>query len=385
MYRHWLVFWASFASVLTSFGVVPLQAGIFSTRSMVRNFPQDYAVSDGYIHSSIQEQALTLSYAQSAFGILKLNETLPAFTTRNYTLKPFTASGRAPVPEDSWTVNTVLYSMNLRCEKAEIAGKINGTVIEQKTVLYAVPGDNDPPQYEEKIENVTHTITSDAGFNSSTGCYISRATFNNNTSGEQVMVNSKPVSQRYRKFSASYEGYFSPSLVTGSASGNLRDRSFCGVLGNQTFFATFTQNKKDKLDPASGITALFCKPFYYEQDVEATVDAMTGEPRNVSSIGTKRLISADLFNSTVFEDTLASGERQIQTREEALPMITIPRHLEDLYDTELSPSVFAAPPILTTVMSQSKDYFQELQDPEKLGEAYELVYQVFLARAMTDI
>jgi hypothetical protein len=362
-----------------------LQAGIFSTKSIIRNFPQDYAVSDDYIHSSMQEKALTLSYAQSAYGILKLNETLPAFTARNYTLKPFTASGRAPFAEESWTVNSVLYSMDLRCEKAEIAGQNNSTMIEQKTVLYALPGDDDPPRYIEKTENVTHTITSDAGFNSSTGCYMSQATSNNNTDGEQVKVNSKPVPQRYGTFSASFTGYFSPSLVTGSVSGNLRDSPSCGVLGDQTFFATFTRNKKTERDPASEITAIFCKPFYYEQDVEATVDAMTGNPRNVSLIGTRRQISAGLFNSTVFEDTLASGERQIQTREGTLPIISIPRYLEDLYGTELTPSVFAAPPIMTTVMSNSKDRFQDLLDPERLKEAHELVYQLFFARVMTEI
>ena len=133
------------------------------------------------------------------------------------------------------------------------------------------------------------------------------------------------------------------------------------------------------------IAAIFCRPAYYEQDVEATVDSMTGAPTNVNLIGERRPISPDLFNSTVFEDTLASGERQIQTRQDSLPGITIPRHPEDLYDMDLTPAVFATPPIMTTVMSHAKDGLPDLLDPEKLSQAYETVYRLFFACAMTEI
>jgi hypothetical protein len=60
MFRHWLVFWASLATVLTTFGIVPVQAGIFSTGKVVQIHPQDFVISQKYIHSSEQERDLLL-------------------------------------------------------------------------------------------------------------------------------------------------------------------------------------------------------------------------------------------------------------------------------------------------------------------------------------
>jgi hypothetical protein len=367
------VFWASLATVLTTFGVVPLQAGIFSTRPIIRNFPQDFDVSNDFIHSSLQEQELTLSYAQSVYGILELNETLPAFTTRNYTLRPFTARDLRPSAGDSWTARTTMYSMSLGCEKAQIAGARNHTWVEEVLVQIR-PGTN-------VLRNMTWADTSKAGFNNSAGCYVSPPQQNGAVVGE---LTGTVVPTRFKKFSASYMGYFS-HIYAAYAQGwkTLQDQSFCGILGKGTFFATYTQNKEKRQDPLSNITAIFCKPSYYEQDVEATVDAITGKPENVSVVSTERKISAEVFNTTVFEETLASGIRLLQTRQDNLPLISLPRYLEKLYDTDLTPSV--ASPMMTTVMSVSKDHLQELLDPEKLARAYEIVYQLFFARAMADI
>jgi hypothetical protein len=117
MQRHWLVFWASLATVLTTFGIVPAQASIFSTGKVDQVHPQDFVVSQKYIHSSEQERDLTISYARSAYGILGLNDTLPAYMTTEYTLAPFTASGLAGQPKGTWTANTTLYSLDLYCEE----------------------------------------------------------------------------------------------------------------------------------------------------------------------------------------------------------------------------------------------------------------------------
>jgi hypothetical protein len=367
------VFWASLATTLTTFGVVPLQAGIFSTRPITRGISQDFVISDDFIHSSVQEQGLTLSYAQSVYGILELNETLPAFTTRNYTLRPFTASDPKPSVGDSWTTRTILYSMSLGCEMARAAGARNHTWIEEELTLI--------PPNTTVLMNHTYSETSAAGFNNSAGCYVSWPQQNGAVIGDLINPTQPP---RFRKFSASYMGYFTGTYATYMRGWkSIKEEPFCGVRGKGTFFATFTQNKEKKQDPLSDITAIFCRPSYYEQDVETTVDARTGRPEKVSFIGTKRNISAEIFNTTVFEETLASGIRLLQTRQDNLPLISLPRYLETLYDTDLTPST--ASPMMTTVMSVSKDRFQDLLNAEKLARAYEVVYQLFFARAMTDI
>jgi len=293
------VFWASLATVLTTFGVVPLQAGIFSTRPITRDFVQNFDTSDDFIHSSMQERAMILSYAQSVYGILELNETMPAFTTRNYTLRPFTTQDLIPSTGDSWTARTIMYSMDLECEKAQKAGARNETWLEEALVQVR-PGTN-------VLRNMTWSFKSEAGFNNSVDCYVSSPQQNGAVVGD---LTGPRASTRFKKFSASYMGYFSP-LYAASLVGieSLQDQRWCRFRGNGTFFATFTQNKERKQDPPSNITAIFCKPVYYQQDVEATLDAITGKPQNISLFSARRNISAEVFNTTVFEETLASGTR----------------------------------------------------------------------------
>jgi hypothetical protein len=114
MFKHWPVFWVSLATVLTTFGIAMVQGGIFSVKqqkgppscccslivdivdtltsspgTIAQIHPHDFVVSRKYIYDSEQERDLTISYARSTFGILKLNDTLPAYMTTEYTLAPF--------------------------------------------------------------------------------------------------------------------------------------------------------------------------------------------------------------------------------------------------------------------------------------------------------
>jgi hypothetical protein len=90
--RHWPVFWASFAVVLVTWGLVPTQAGIFSVRAVTRTTNTTFAVSTSSMPFEKQATSLTFRYMQSTYGIAALNETLPPYMTRNYTLAPFEPS-----------------------------------------------------------------------------------------------------------------------------------------------------------------------------------------------------------------------------------------------------------------------------------------------------
>jgi hypothetical protein len=67
-----------------------------------------------------QATSLTLRYTQSTYGIVSLNETLPPFMSRNYTLVPF-----GPVHADDsgpeqgvYTAPTTMYTLDLECQDA---------------------------------------------------------------------------------------------------------------------------------------------------------------------------------------------------------------------------------------------------------------------------
>jgi hypothetical protein len=246
MFRHWLIFWASLATVLTTFGIVPVQAGIFSTGKVVQIHPQDFVISQKYIHSSEQERDLTISYARSAYGILELNDTLPAYMTAEYTLAPFTASGLARQPKGTWIANTTLYSLDVHCEEGRPT----------------IDSDSERPA----------CISSD-------GCSVVDGDFNNQTIGDLPLLNSGVFSNPHihvKTFSAVHLGRH--NYDDGCYYGERREwvslDSACST-GNVTFFSAFVPNKAREEDSSNPMTTVFCGLSYYEQPVQATVDALT--------------------------------------------------------------------------------------------------------------
>jgi hypothetical protein len=356
--RHWLVFWASLATALTTFGIVPLQAGIFSTESATQSFQQNFLVSEKFVHSSAQESALTLRYAQTAYGVLALNETLPAYTTRNFTLKPFISEDHLGITNGTWTSNTTMYSLDLHCEDGQ-GTKKNSTSYPTSKIV--------------------------EGFESPLGCFVEDDTLNNNTIGTDMNPgNNLDRKQRYRKYSSSFVGYYD-----GHAYYNGRDRwgttlQYLCPSGayNRTFYARFSQNLAADTDPPTNVTAIFCRPLYYEQDVEATVDATTKAPINVAPLGTKRPLPLSLFNATLFEETVAAGARQLQTRINNVPIVTQPRCIDSLRDAEVDPD---GPPTMAMALMASKTHLQDLLTHNGLTDAYQLVYKILFAFAMTDV
>jgi hypothetical protein len=360
MYRHWLVFWASLATVLTTFGIVPVQAGIFSTGKVVQIHPQDFLVSQKYIHSSDQERDLTLSYARSAYGILELNDTLPAYMTTEYALAPFTVAGHTLQAKGMWTANTTLYSLDVYCEE----GRPGFTE-------FQVPA-----------------------YISSNGCFVVDRGFNNQTAGALPLSDSRIRSNphlRIKTFSAAYLGRH-----------NYNDHDYYGErredaslplacdTGNVTFFAAFIRNKAKEEDPGNPVTALFCRPSYYEQPVQATVDAVTKIPIGVLELGEKRPLMPGLFNTTLFEQTLSTGSRPIRTRDDSVPMATLPRYLERMYDMNLTPAqidsdINELPAMLAMALTTSAHDLEDFLGPENLADAYRAAYRMMFIRAMTDI
>jgi hypothetical protein len=93
---------------------------MFSVQTITQARNISFATSTSYIPVADQAINLTLRYAHSTYGIVVLNETLPPFMTRNYTLRPFKTS--APVNYESvykngtYTAPTTMYYSDLYCE-----------------------------------------------------------------------------------------------------------------------------------------------------------------------------------------------------------------------------------------------------------------------------
>jgi hypothetical protein len=196
------VFWASLAVVLVTWGLVPVQAGIFSVQTVTRISDMTFAVSTSAM--GIQEQAnnLSLKYAQSTYGIVALNESLPPFMTRNYTLAPFTPQhGKNDnTTQGTYTAPTTMYTLDLECEN--VSHRADGT----KHMVYQ----------------------SKNGCNATLGL-TGNLTIGDGSSSSEVLA--------IKKYTGQYIGYHN----WGEADYYLS--SDCPKSENRTFFASFAKSK----------------------------------------------------------------------------------------------------------------------------------------------
>jgi hypothetical protein len=208
MCRHWPVFWASLAVVLVTLGVVPTQAGIFSVQTVTRTANMTFDVSTYHIPVAQQASNLTFRYSQSTYGIVTLNETLPPYMARNYTLAPFKVSSKdvdvaqASQGQGTWTAATIMYFLELYCKPA------------------------------------THTTNnSNRFYTNNASCNFTSGPTGNLTVGEKD-VSSDTEALAIKEYTGQYAGYWNHQ---GYADYSL-DRS-CPRTANSTFFAAFSKNK----------------------------------------------------------------------------------------------------------------------------------------------
>ncbi|KAF2741618.1 hypothetical protein M011DRAFT_463101, partial [Sporormia fimetaria CBS 119925] len=410
--RHWFVFWSSTATLITTFGIVPLQAAIFSTKVVTRVFPQDFTFSPR------GSAPLDASFAQSVYGILKLNETLPAFMTENFTVAPFTALGvdwrhfgswhvlwkqpgswqnvlerenmyfsnsrnvsrqfliestlfsslftavfSAPLTVDevsnsTWQVNTTLYGVDLQCEDARVELR--------------------------NLDTVLASEFSFSGFDGSTGCrFGKRPPFGNDTVGTVLHVDSGGGGRNdgdrvIKPFSAIYSGH--------GHGRSLEAQTSCeggSVVEEETFFVALVRNKVEANAPMRNATALYCRPLYFEQAVFATVDGVTRAPLATVSLQPKLSLLPDKggFGSD-FKETRA-----------LLPSRAIPAYMDERSGTDLSlvgqidseHGTEDLHVIAQMALMSSKRSLDDNLDPKVVAETYERSYRLLFARAMAGV
>lgn len=362
---HWLVLSSSTAVVLVTFGIVPLQAGLFSTRTLTQTIPETFTLSKAFLDASRQQTELTIQFAQSAYGILTLNETLPAYMDHAYALAPFVLPNTVPQEQETWTAETILYSLDMECE-----------------------------------ETFRATVRKSTFANSTlSGCGFPISNMGNYTIDPVVGANSSLP--RVNRYSVEYAGFWYHTDWSGKSQTSLVSlTSFCDNVAqaNQTFFAAFSQNKEKDDDPPNNPTTLFCRPSYYEQTVRATIDASSKAPLNVVPHGLKRSLSPGVFDQRSFQDTLYYEEKpkfsdmtsEIAATTNNLPIVKIPRYLDRLSGKDLTfkrknEDHWAVPAMAGMAMVAGGRDLKDYLDPKVLGSSYETAYRLLFARVMTDI
>jgi hypothetical protein len=114
-----------------------------------------------------------------------------------------------------------------------------------------------------------------------------------------------------------------------------------------TFFTAFARNILPIWDNTTSpgdiiesslknITAVACTPYYYEREVEATVDAKTRTLIKVKYLGPKKPLGEQIFNASTFENTIMDRVSDVNDCSKGLLDINLPQYLLGLLNSDLT-------------------------------------------------
>lgn len=352
--------------MLVTWGIVPIQAGIFSSETIHLSATLSFEQSTGYVPAYEQSEKLDGRYIYSSHGIIWLNETLPTYMTRDYALAPFRpqeAAERLSNDHRTWTSSTTLYSLDMNCETPGV--KVQ-----------------DEEQWSSGFTWSPTTVQS-SQWVSSNGCGYPTSYYSpigNETIGPNSMLDNHSAYDT-KEFGSIYIGHYATEWA------EYYLESYCPKTANHTFMAWFFKNKKRAEDPPNKVTRLYCTPSYYEQDVIATIDAETRAPINYTTSSAKRILPAEKWNSTFFEFQMNTGKINEFARGRALPWTVWPDQLETLatYPVSLANYGSLLQPMAGYAVGASQRPLEELLDPHALAAAYQSVYRIVFARSMLEI
>jgi hypothetical protein len=361
---HWLVFWASMASALTAFGIVPLQAGIFSIEKISHHSSQTFALSEKFIPADQQLSKLNIQYANAAYSILVLNETLPAYMAINYTLAPFAPRSFGAIKQGTFKVDTKMYSLDLHCNRTW-----TNTNASRKGSM-----------------SIRHEHISP-------DCSIPLYDFANETIGsfrdENGVQPLRKALVTYREYSSIFLGKFESKGIhdspgTGFGSGWCKNLA----AANHTFIAAFGRNKIRDSDPANNVTGIACKPWYYEQQGTATIDAVSREPITFAPSGEKVPLAAELFNVTEFEYAAYAAAQVSDTKEDYLPSMYLPTYYDQFIDSNLSFPEYTfgyINPMTTMSLVMDGADLEDYLDADQLSDSYQDAFRLLFSRYMNQV
>lgn len=304
--------------------------------------------------------------------------------SRDYTLRPFKMADRHGIDTPgTWTASTTLYSMDLLCKPLEPKFGIDQVVSPDGL-------DEQGNYFNESVPTVTFNM-------SAPDCRESFRNFNNDTIGAELDAlegRLVPVhsSRKIKTYSSIYYGQFSwdDRIVEETPSWPLC--SHHSMPADGIFMAIFLRNKRRAEDPPPyTFQAISCTPSYYHQEVNATIDSITHTPVEVTRLTDKQPLPSNIFNTTAFEHTVASGTRTLKYRKDDLPLSAMPRYIEQLHKIDLTPvqpyegDDEGLTPISAMALTASPHQLEDFLDPKILGQAYEAAYRLLFARAMTDV
>lgn len=261
-YRHWAVVFAGTSTMLILLGVTPLVSAVFARSVVTVEHLATATTSAALIPLRDQRLAMNTDFMMTAYGIVWLGQAMPGFVTPQGFIEPFRMDMKqeAELLNATWKAQTKLYGTSLNCRAANIRNESSGFSYSN--------GKN---------------CTTEAGYS--------------------------PVElDTGSQFGCLYIGYEMDQHADYSLSG-----MGCPLPTNQhQFLALWGQSLGG--DRETNVSAAFCEPTYWTQEVSATVTVPSMNVTEISPLGPRITLPDGLFNRTAFEYGIGTGAQAISGR-----------------------------------------------------------------------
>ena len=309
----------------------------------------------GLIPLEEQAQKVGIPVLNTAFATLWLGQSIPPFTTPKFALAPFKTldSEDSPGANQTLSATTTMYYTDLECN---------------------------PPAHI-----TTNKTSGGISFDDGAGCNVKNIIpFPDLASGVTGFFGGASPESPARTFKAYYIGYnYEPQVLNSSLSS-----AGCSVEGLHSFLAVWkvaSNDPPDFSDPTNA-TALFCKPAYYMQRVNATISIPENTVLGTTPLSPSQPLPAETFNTTQFEFLLSTGfppSFDVNAHQDVVDSQGLSQDAQ-LQNLSLSTQGLASTMIGFAVGST---HFppEEYMQPDKLIGAFRSAHQLVFAVAMQGL
>ena len=310
--------------------VTPIASAIFTKSQIKRTILSTAKTTAGLLPLDEQFSEQNADFMMTAYGHLWLGQNLPAFTTADAALVPFEIESviHPPLLNETWTATTKMYSTTISCVPA-ITIKSDKGAVEQ-------------------------------GYDNGKGCVMKP--------GSIPFEVSSP-------FTGLYIGYYMDTQSDYA----LSSQSGCAAPNNShTFLALWAANLESQ-NP--NITALFCEPSYWIQDVNATVTVPNMTVSNLVPLASPVPLTDDVFNVSNYEYVIGTGAITSSRRYDISHTVTVIDQAPRLQRMGLNASVTN---MVGFAVGASRLDLSQYLDTGKLAESFEKAHKLLFALAVKD-
>ncbi|KAL8905993.1 MAG: hypothetical protein Q9171_006457 [Xanthocarpia ochracea] len=248
--------------MLIFWGVTPLVSSVFARSIIERESRATASTRAALIPLKDQSLAMNTDFMMTAYGIAWLGQAMPSFVTSQGTIEPFELDTKhgEDLLNTTWKAQTKMYGTSLNCRAADAKNDSFGQ------------------------------FTYSNGKNCTTQGFSPRQ------------------SDSDSKFRALYIGFYTDQHID-----YYLESPQCPSPANKhLFFAYWSQALGDS--GGANVSAVFCEPTYWTQDVNATVIVPSMNVSDVSPLGPRIPLPDTLFNRTAFEYNIGTGAQEISPR-----------------------------------------------------------------------